>query len=205
MTRVVVLTGGPGGGKTTLIEELRRDDAERKRWRFVPEAAPMLFAAGMKPTERSFEVAVVQLQMELEAGGLRSAPDEAIVVCHRGTLDALAYWRHQGWPAEEFFTAVGSSEAELLARYGAVLQLDTTARDAIRHYRRWPDAHRIETATGARVIDELCAAAWQAHPRYARISNVGIGWPEKSDAARRLLDRWHSELTATSGGADGIA
>ena len=40
----LVLTGGPGGGKTTLMETLR---AEGDRWLLVPEAAPLLFRAGL--------------------------------------------------------------------------------------------------------------------------------------------------------------
>lgn len=42
----IVLTGGPCGGKTSLLRELREADPYGERWLFVPEAAPLLFQSG---------------------------------------------------------------------------------------------------------------------------------------------------------------
>ncbi len=47
----VVLTGGPGGGKSTAADLLRREIGERVI--VVPEAATMLFAGGFPATGRS--------------------------------------------------------------------------------------------------------------------------------------------------------
>jgi len=43
----IVLTGGPCGGKTALLCELYAADPRGERWPLVPEAAPLLFQAGL--------------------------------------------------------------------------------------------------------------------------------------------------------------
>ncbi|MDQ3813065.1 MAG: DUF4329 domain-containing protein [Armatimonadota bacterium] len=42
-----MLTGGPGGDKSTLMRELREADPHARHWLLVPEAAPLLFQAGL--------------------------------------------------------------------------------------------------------------------------------------------------------------
>jgi len=66
--RCFVLTGGPGGGKSTLMAQLRADDPLAARWLLVPEAAPLLFRAGLNGREQRFQAAVVRLQIALETG-----------------------------------------------------------------------------------------------------------------------------------------
>jgi hypothetical protein len=62
----IALTGGPGGGKSTLMRELRSEDPRARRWILIPEAAPLLFQAGLDASEKSFQLAVVRLQMAME-------------------------------------------------------------------------------------------------------------------------------------------
>ena len=100
----IVLTGGPGGGKTTLMNELRHQDPNGERWLMVPEAAPLLFQTGLNGREKSFQLAVIHLQIALENICAEAAKPGQILLCHRGTLDPLAYWLRNGWHEEEFFT-----------------------------------------------------------------------------------------------------
>jgi hypothetical protein len=180
----VALTGGPGGGKSALVRELAAAGAT---WVAIPEAAPCLFHAGLDGRTREFERAVVALQLAMEDS---CEPLGARQICHRGALDALAYWLRNGWPEEDFFPATGASRPELLARYDGVVHLVTAADGATAHYLRWPHAHRPETTTEAIHIDGLCARAWAGHPRYVRISNEDRSWAEKSQIARELLESW---------------
>jgi predicted ATPase len=184
----VVLTGGPGGGKTALLRELRAEDPRACRWLLVPEAAPLLFQVGLDARRQDFQRAVVRLQTALEDACRGAARPGQVLLCHRGTLDALAYWLHRGWAEDEFFAFTATTRGQHLGRYAGVLHLVTAALGAEEHYRRWPDAHRPETAAQAAQIDRLCGRAWAGHPGYVRIDNAGDGWAGKARAARGRLD-----------------
>ncbi len=90
---------------------------------FVPEAAPLLFQAGISAKEKQFQAAIVRLQMALEdACALAAAPD-AVLICHRRVLDPLAYWLAAGWNDVEFFHFIGFIREELQGRYTGVIHL----------------------------------------------------------------------------------
>jgi hypothetical protein len=184
---VIVLTGGPCGGKSSLLRELRARADRRHRWIFVPEAAPLLFHANLDPVTKDFQQAVVGLQTALEDICVGAAAADRSVICHRGTLDALAYWMRNGWAEDDFFAAT-MPRREHLRRYAGILHLQTAAVGAEPFYRRWPDAHRPETASQAAEIDALCAHAWRGHPRYAFIENAGRDWTAKARLAAAALD-----------------
>ncbi|MGH9834956.1 MAG: ATP/GTP-binding protein [Blastocatellia bacterium] len=186
----IVLTGGPCGGKTTLLRELRAADPRGERWLLVPEAAPLLFQAGLDGRRRSFQQAVVKLQIALEESCAEAAHSQQVLLCHRGTLDALAYWVRNGWDEGEFFAATGMSREEHYRRCLGVIHLQTVAIGAEGCYRRWPEAHRPETVEQAAEIDRLCARAWGGHPRYELTDNSGKDWLAKSRIALEKLTRW---------------
>jgi len=152
------------------MPELREEDPYAKRWVMVPEAAPLLFQGGLDTRLKSFQVAVVRLQIELETIFSEASP-EHILICHRGTLDALAYWLRNGWAEADFFARTKMSQEEHFKRYSGVLRLQTTTIRAEQAYRRLPDAHRKEDASEAAEIDCFCSASWGQHPKYSMIEN----------------------------------
>jgi hypothetical protein len=190
-TYVVTLTGGPGGGKTTLLEELCRDQTWSERLAVLPEAISLMRPLGVSPDERLFQQVMVTLQMALEDGLSRTfgSDDSRTMVCHRGSLDPLAYWLDRGWSEEEFFTLTQTTREDHYRRYQAVVHLVTAADGAEDYYASWPDAHRHEQVKDAIRIDRLLKRVWQGHPRYFRIDNVGRDWPAKSKVARYYLAR----------------
>lgn len=190
----IVLTGGPGGGKTTFMNELRAEDPRAERWLLVPEAAPLLFQAGLSARNKNFQRAVVCLQTALEESCAEATLPGQVLICHRGTLDALAYWLRNGWVEEEFFTVTNTTRNEHFQRYAGVIHLQTTAIDANAYYRRWPDAHRPESPTQAAETDQFCARAWSEHPNYIFIDNNNRDWLSKSRAAKRALDDLLSQM-----------
>jgi predicted ATPase len=160
----IVLTGGPGGGKTTAADLFRREIGERVV--IVPEAATLLFTGGFPRTpepraRRAAQQAIYHVQKQLE--NIQSAlyPDR-ILLCDRGTVDGAAYW--PGDPAG-FFAAVGSSEPAELERYDAVLFFESAAVGNISIEGGNPT--RLETNAEAVALDGRLRALWSQHPRFA--------------------------------------
>ncbi len=198
--RRIVLTGGPGGGKSTFISELQAEDPRGERWLPVPEAASLLLSAGLVRGEKAFQQAVVRLQIALEdavaegagagTGTGRTVRGDRILLCDRGTVDSLAYWRLGGWDEQAFFDLLGMSHQDHLRRYFGVIHMQTSAVGAEAHYQAGPQTVRNELPEQAARIDALCAEVWRGHRRYALIENAGRDWGAKARAAREVLDRW---------------
>ena len=186
---VIVLTGGPGGGKSTLIEDLRRDPAWRGRFVALPETIHSARFVYISPAQRLFQRVMVNLQMGLEDGLDRALgpTDPRPILCHRGSLDPLAFWLQRGWPKEEFFSFTDTTPDDHHGRYTAVLHLVTAADGAPTAYTRWPEAHRPESAGEAIQLDRWLQEAWGDHPCYHRLDNQGRDWASKSAEARRIL------------------
>ncbi len=120
----VVVTGGPGGGKTTALDLFRRE-LGNKIAVVPPEAATVLFSGGIPRSDDEQMVKIIQktifqLQENLEEIHKKQFPDR-LLVCDRGSLDGLAYW-----PGTEsdFFKGVNSSFEREIARYDAVIFLN---------------------------------------------------------------------------------
>jgi hypothetical protein len=186
---VFVLTGGPSGGKTTFMRELRAADPNGQRWVLVPEAAPLLFHAGLSVKEKSFQAAAVRLQMALEDACSLVAPPGAALVCDRGLLDPLAFWLAAGWNEDEFFPFVGFSREELLCRYTGIIHLQSTAIGAESCYRCWPHAGRPETIEQAAKVDALCIRVWHGQRNHVVLLNR-LDWAAKSQSGRDALASW---------------
>jgi tRNA (Thr-GGU) A37 N-methylase len=187
---IIVLTGGPGGGKSTLIEDLRLNPKWVGRFMALPEAIQYAGCINISPREKIFQRAVVNLQISLEDGLKRTLGpgDQRIILCHRGSLDTLAFWLHLGWSEEEYFEFTGLSRSEHYHRYAAVIHLVTAADGVPCEYTCWPQAHRPEEPDEAIQLDRWLEQAWGDHPHYYRLDNTGRDWQAKSHAARELLE-----------------
>jgi predicted ATPase len=154
----IVVTGGPGAGKTAVIELIRQAFCHHVA--VIGESAGIVFGGGFPrgrdpATACAAQRAIFHVQRELES---IPHPDTAIVLCDRGTVDGSAYWRGP----DDLWSAVGTTLDRELARYHAVLHLRVPAFDA-----GYSNANplRVETADEALAIDDRIAAAWSTHPR----------------------------------------
>jgi predicted ATPase len=162
----IVLTGGPGAGKTAVLELIRKYFCRHVR--VLPEAASILFGGGFprEPADssrRAAQRAIFHVQHELE----RLASDErpAIVLCDRGTLDGLAYW--PGSP-DELLRDVGTTMAAEIGRYDTVIHLRTPG---LEHGYNHQNAVRTESAAAAAEIDARIEEAWRTHPRRTMVAS----------------------------------
>jgi predicted ATPase len=194
MLHFIVLTGGPCGGKTTLINQLRQDMTWSKRILALPEAIAIAGGVGIDIREKVFQHLMVSTQLAMQVGLQASitSQEDRLVLCHRGSLDPLAYWLENGWDMEEFFTYTKTSFGSHYTGYTAVINLETAARGAPEAYRRWPDAHRSESPEKAIQLDERLHQVWSNHPHYHRLVNDGCSWKEKSDRAVGILEKFIS-------------
>lgn len=179
--RRVVLTGGPGAGKTAVLELIRQSFCEHVK--VLPEAAGIVFGGGF-PREtdlvckRAAQRAIFYIQRELETAGGSHNP--MIVLCDRGTLDGLAYWPG---PMEEFWSSVNSTVAEQLSRYDAVIHLRTPA---LGDGYNQQNPLRTESAVTAAEIDRRILKAWESHPRRFVVDSASE-FLEKAAAAVAIL------------------
>jgi predicted ATPase len=168
MKKRIVLTGGPGGGKTTALDLIRRELSGKIA--SVPEAATMIFSGGIDRTENEIvlkaqQTAIFNLQKNLEDIQRVSHP-ECLILCDRGSLDGLAYW--PGEP-EEFFTEMNTSIEQEFARYDAVIFFETAAKSGESIKSNNPI--RNESDKAAISLDDKLQKIWSKHPNYNLISS----------------------------------
>lgn len=183
--RKIVLTGGPGAGKTAVLDMLRHELCEHVA--ILPEAAGIVFGGGFPRNEkaavrRAAQRAIFRVQCELEAAF--EANGAHVLLCDRGAVDGAAYWPGP----DSFWSALQTTRWAVLNRYDIVIHLRVPDEPHYGHQ----NPLRTENADEARAIDELILAAWEGHPRRIVIESSS----NFLDKAVRALDAIRSELPA---------
>lgn len=164
--RRIALTGGPGGGKTTAADLLRRELGTRVV--IVPESATILFAGGFPRSgqwdaNRSAQSAIFHVQRNLEDVQSALYP-ERVLLCDRGTVDGGAYWNDG---ADSFFHTQGTTLETELARYDAVVFFETAAVAGMSIEGGNPV--RCESLDQAIELDAKLRALWARHPHFTLV------------------------------------
>lgn len=159
----IVLTGGPGGGKTTAADLFRREIGERVV--VVPESATLLFSGGFPRSQHpqaafAAQEAIFHVQRKLEDVQSFLYPDR-ILLCDRGTVDGAAYF--DGTPDKFFKSLETTFEAEL-ARYDGVIFFESAAVGGLQIEGGNPI--RNESLQEAVALDERLRKLWMHHPRF---------------------------------------
>ena len=181
----IVLTGGPGAGKTALLELIRQSFCSHVQ--VLPEAASIVFGGGFPRVNddggrRAAQRAIFYVQRELEASAEGHNP--AIVLCDRGTIDGLAYW--PGTP-DEFWSSVATTLEAEFARYDTVIHLRTPAVEQGYNHQ---NPLRTESPGAAAEVDARIAVAWATHPRRFMVESSA----DFLDKATRALEILRREL-----------
>lgn len=160
-SKFVVLTGGPGAGKTAILEIAKKSFCEHIS--ILPEAASIVFKGGFwrgesMPAKKAAQRAIFHIEKELESI-IKEEGKAAIGLCDRGTIDGIAYW-----PSDEksFFSELNTTKEKEFEKYSAIIHLRTPTLDGGYNH---SNPIRIETAKQALEIDEKIVKAWNGHPK----------------------------------------
>lgn len=188
--RRIVVTGGPGGGKTTAVDFFRREIGESVV--IVPEAATILFSGGFPRTceteaRRSAQEAIFHVQRRLEDAQSACYPDR-LLLCDRGTVDGAAYWPGS---QEEFFEVQGTTLEHELSRYDAVIFFESAAVGGMGIEGGNPT--RVESMEEAVALDAKLRKIWSQHSNFTVVEHnasffrkIGRGLEVLSEAMKSL-------------------
>ena len=185
---MIVLTGGPCSGKSSIMQTLRQEFSDIH---FVPEVATILIGqVGIHPPQgdavafRWFQKTIFRVQRALEEESLRHALRCAMraVIMDRGTMDAVAYFP-QGMP--EFEQVMGVTAASEYARYNQVIHLLPPPAE-VYEAECGNNSARTETYEQAIALSDRLHAAWREHPRRQLVSATPHP-KDKTDVVRRAI------------------
>lgn len=184
--KIITVTGGPSGGKTTLMSTLEKQIAEKfPDWylMIVPETATELIINGIRPFGNClsllrFQKYVLQKQIEKERMYKEVAQelpyDNVLIVCDRGLCDNIAYCDNDECSAEDMFARLLAPHnltiSEARDSYDLVLHL-TTAAKGTNCYTTENNKARTETAEEAIELDNKTLNAWIGQPNLKIIDN----------------------------------
>jgi len=181
----IVLTGGPGSGKTVISNAIARGDP--KRFVAVPEAATQVYSKARTrwdlvdvPGRRQLQRQIYFLQRSQEERWATQHPDK-ILILDRGTIDGAAYWPDG---PEAYWADLGTSLAAELARYSHVIWMQTAAAIGIFDGSD-SNACRFEDAAAAVASGQSLAELWSGHPRFQKVA----AYPRIEDKIAEVRDR----------------
>lgn len=178
----VALTGGPGGGKTSVLKAinglitLKNEniiELSNKRIKLitVPETATELIENGINPNEAvnvfDFQNILFSIQKTKEEASLETInfnydTDMCLFVYDRGLLDGSAYLKNKT-EFNKILLKNNMCEIDLLDRYDLVIDLLSTATCAEEKYGFESNASRFENTKWAKKVDSKTTNAWLGH------------------------------------------
>jgi predicted ATPase len=168
--RRVAISGGPGGGKSTVAAALAREFGGRVV--VVPEVATHLLGGffpsiGGPEDRRAVQRAIYHVQLNLEAVHCARQAEGAVLVFDRGLIDGAAYWPDG---TEAFFEAVSVDARQARERYDAVVFLESAAQGGLAIDQG--NAARTEQRREAARLDSLLYELWSPHPRFHFVAHT---------------------------------
>ncbi len=183
--RLIVITGGPGAGKTAVLDMAKKILC--KHVAILPEAASVVYGGGFwrLPSESSriaAQKAIFHVQREMENLVLWER-QWATGLCDRGTLDGIAYWPRSD---DEFWRMTESTLEREYVRYTAVIHLHSPPEDLGYNH---SNPLRIESASDAQKIDAAIVRVWRGHPHYHSVES-SVSFVSKAERALELIAKF---------------
>lgn len=206
----VVLTGGPGGGKTSVLNAIKKMAEEDGKYKniiklgdkkikliTVPETATELISNGITPTEAEkvydFQEALFKIQRAKEENAMNVLKfgydaDIVLFIYDRGLLDGMAYLDTKG-EFENILFSNGVQELELLDSYDLVIDLLSTAVCSPDKYSSESNQSRYEDKEWAKSVDERTTAMWVGH-RNMRVFDSSVPLEEEVENVINYLTNY---------------
>ncbi|MBI4992163.1 MAG: ATP-binding protein [Candidatus Harrisonbacteria bacterium] len=168
--KMIVLTGGPCAGKTTVLKALQEEFARKAI--FVPEVATILLANGFpvpgkdlpwsEEWQACLQGAILPLQRTIENAYLLMAKSKGVkvVVCDRGMLDGAAY---TPGGVEEFCHNNNLIIDDEIARYDVIIHLESLAIVCPEKYGQTNNETRFESLERAQQLERAIKEVWRDH------------------------------------------
>lgn len=191
MIKEILLTGGPCGGKTTLLERAAthlREEYPGSHILTAPEIATQLFDSGFdlnslnrnnftKIHSIDFQEQLIKMHLDRRASLRRMAestwPKQRVIILYdRGPLDQVAFLPKP----EQIYSLMaenGWSLLEMSESYDAVIHMVSAANGAEGWYSSESNPHRYEKPAEARKKDNKLRDAYLSHPHYVYVDNRG--------------------------------
>ncbi len=185
-SRRIVLTGGPGAGKTVITRRLA--DEHPDKFVRVPEAATQIYSDLKTRWDRldlpgrcRVQRLIYALQIEQEDRIATQHPSKMLLL-DRGTIDGAAYWPDG---ALAYWIDLHTSHADELARYDRVIWLETAAAMGI-YDGQASNPIRFESPTAAVESGRLLQKLWSDH---LQLFHVGafVSLEDKIKAVTEIL------------------
>ncbi|HUB25387.1 MAG TPA: ATP-binding protein [Tepidisphaeraceae bacterium] len=184
----IVLTGGPGAGKSVVCNALSA--ANPNGIVLVPEAATQVYEAlgsrwdrmeiaGRRDAQRK----IYALQVEQEARLAARTRADQILLLDRGTIDGAAYWPEG---PEAYWKDLGTTLEAELRRYDAVILLETAAALGI-YDGEASNRVRFEAPSAAIESGRVLERLWGGHPNF-RTVNAHADIAHKIAAVKTILE-----------------
>ena len=170
MPRCVAISGGPGGGKSTVAAAVAREFGERVV--VVPEVATHLlggFFPSIRGAEdrRALQRAIYHVQVNLEAVHRSRVAEGTVLIFDRGVVDGAAYWPDG---SDAFFEAHCGDARQARERYDAVLFLESAAQGGLAI--GGENVARTELQTEAARLDSALFDLWSPHPGFRFVAHT---------------------------------
>jgi predicted ATPase len=184
----IVLTGGPGSGKTVISRAIAA--LEPNRFIAIPEAATQVYSNANTRWDlvntvgqRELQRQIYFLQRKQEDAFAAGHPDK-VQILDRGTIDGAAYWPDA---PDAYWADLGTSLPAELARYDHVIWMQTSAAIGL-YDGDDSNACRFEDAAGAVASGELLVKLWSGHPHFLKIA-AQASLDDKIAEVRKVLDK----------------
>lgn len=171
-----VITGGPCGGKTTALNEIKsRLKSMGLNVLIVPETASEIIGGEITAEKigvLNLQKLIFRLQLEKEAIfdiAAEHMSNDTVIIYDRGLLDGNAYIDDEGF--DIILEQYGYTREQLTARYDAVFHLVTAALGAEEYYTLANNSARSEKPEEARLLDNNTKRVWQNHPCFRYYDN----------------------------------